>query len=61
MDVIVENFGTGRIMFGSDWPVCLVAASYREVVDIVAHYFSRFSADEQQKVFGGNATEFYKL
>lgn len=61
MDVIVENFGTGRIMFGSDWPVCLVAATYREVVDIVAYYFSRFSADEQQKVFGGNATQFYKL
>ncbi|HUC82222.1 MAG TPA: amidohydrolase family protein [Flavisolibacter sp.] len=61
MDVIVENFGIDRILFGSDWPVCLVAASYKEVVDIVQDYFSAFSADEQQKVFGGNAVSFYNL
>lgn len=61
IDVIVESFGIDRILFGSDWPVCLVAASYQEVVDIVKDYFSTFSADEQQKVFGGNATAFYNL
>lgn len=61
IDVVVENFGIDRIMFGSDWPVCLVAASYKEVVDIVKDYFSTFSADEQEKVFGGNAVSFYNL
>lgn len=61
MDVAVENFGIDRIMFGSDWPVCLVAASYNDVVEIVNDYFSSFSADEQQKVFGGNAAQFYNL
>jgi len=61
MDVIVENFGVDRILFGSDWPVCLVAASYKEVVNIVQDYFSSFSADEQAKVFGGNAVSFYNL
>lgn len=61
MDVIVENFGIDRILFGSDWPVCLVAASYKEVVDIVQDYFSAFSDSEQAKVFGGNAVSFYNL
>ena len=61
IDAIVENFGVDRIMFGSDWPVCLVAASYNEVVDVVKDYFSSFSTDEQQKVFGGNAVQFYNL
>ena len=61
MDVIFEAFGTGRIMFGSDWPVCLVAASYEEVVGIVEDHFSSYSKDEQEKIFTGNATKFYKL
>ena len=61
IDVIVENFGVDRIIFGSDWPVCLVAASYDEVVAIVKDYFSSFSSDEQQKIFGGNATAFYNI
>jgi len=61
IDVVVENFGIDRIMFGSDWPVCLVAASYKEVADIVKDYFSTFSVDEQQKVFGDNAVAFYSL
>jgi L-fuconolactonase len=61
MEVIVDNFGTDRIMFGSDWPVCQVAASYREVVDIVKDFFTSFSAEEQQNVFGGSAARFYNL
>lgn len=61
MDVVVETFGADRIMFGSDWPVCLVAASYNEVVGIVEDYFSSFSKDEKDKFFGLNAIEFYKL
>ena len=61
LDVIVETFGTKRIMFGSDWPVCLVAASYQEMMGIVKDYFSSFSAHEQELFFGGNASSFYKL
>ncbi len=61
LDVIVETFGTKRIMFGSDWPVCLVAASYEEMIGIVQHYFSSFSQDEQNDFFGNNAIRFYKL
>lgn len=61
LDVVVETFGTNRIMFGSDWPVCLVAAQYEEVLGLVQDYFSSFSANEQARFFGGNATDFYNL
>ena len=61
LDIVVETFGTGRIMYGSDWPVCLVAASYEEMMDIVKNYFSSFSKDEQEKFFGLNAVTFYNL
>jgi len=61
IDVVINAFGIDRIMFGSDWPVCLVAASYREVVDIVEDYFLSFSKDEQDKIFGSNAETFYGL
>jgi L-fuconolactonase len=61
LDVVVEAFGTGRIMFGSDWPVCLLGGSYAEVVGIVKNYFSSFTKTEQDKFFGLNAIEFYNL
>jgi L-fuconolactonase len=61
LDVVLETFGTHRIMFGSDWPVCLVAASYNQVVDIVKDYFSKLSANEQEAFFKKNAERFYKL
>jgi len=61
MDVVIKSFGTKRIMFGSDWPVCLLAASYDEVVNITQEYFSSFSQNEQQLFFGENASTFYKL
>jgi len=61
MDTVVEAFGTGRIMYGSDWPVCLVAASYQQVFRTVKDYFSSFSPAEQHAFFQGNATRFYNL
>jgi L-fuconolactonase len=61
LDTVVEAFGTHRILYGSDWPVCLVAASYEQVVNIVRDYFAPFSPDEQAAFFGGNATKLYKL
>ena len=61
VDVVLNAFGTDRIMFGSDWPVCLVAASYEEMLGIVKDYFSSFSTHEQQQFFGLNATRFYNL
>lgn len=61
LDTVVEAFGAGRILFGSDWPVCLVAGSYGAVLGIVRDYFSSFSKEEQAGFFGGNATAFYHL
>lgn len=61
LDTVVTAFGTKRIMFGSDWPVCLVAASYQQMLHIVQQYFSTFSLTEQQDFFGNNAASFYHV
>lgn len=61
LDVLVENFGTERLMYGSDWPVCLVAAEYDQQLQVVEDYFSSFSKDEQEKIFGENAKRFYGI
>jgi L-fuconolactonase len=61
IDIILETFGTKRIMFGSDWPVCLLAASYNEVKQIAENYFSSFTVNEQSDFFERNARAFYHL
>jgi L-fuconolactonase len=61
LDVVVEAFGTDRLMFGSDWPVCLVAAEYEGAKGIVTDYLSMFSDSEAAQVMGKNAVEFYRL
>lgn len=61
MDVVVEAFGTDRIMLGSDWPVCRLAGEYKEVMAIGQAYFSRFSEGDRKKVFSENALSFYEL
>ncbi len=61
IDRIVELFGIDRIMYGSDWPVCTLAATYAAQFGLVKNYFSQFSASEQEQVFGGNAVNFYNL
>ncbi len=61
LDTVVEAFGVNRIMYGSDWPVCQVAATYAEVIGIVKDYFSTFSTDEKSLFFRENAKRFYHL
>lgn len=61
LDTVVELFGTERIMYGSDWPVCTLSSSYEDMYEIVNDYFSEFSKDEQNNFFGLNATKFYRL
>jgi len=61
IDTVVEAFGTNRIMYGSDWPVCLVAGSYEKVTGVVKDHFASFSKTEQELFFGGNAINFYNL
>ena len=61
LDVIMEAFGTERILIGSDWPVCLVAGKYSEVMQVVTDYISTFTEKEQDLMLGGNAAKAYKL
>lgn len=61
LDVVFEAFGTERIMFGSDWPVCLVAGEYAQVKGIIETYTNDFSDLEKAKVFGENAARFYGI
>lgn len=61
LDVAVEAFGAGRLMAGSDWPVCLVASGYGRWFEVLREYFAGFSSDEQAAVFGGTATAVYGL
>lgn len=61
LDVIFECFGIERIMFGSDWPVCRLAATYGEVMGILEGYTAGFSNYEQDLFWGGNAMKFYNI
>jgi L-fuconolactonase len=61
LDVAFESFGAKRLMIGSDWPVCTVAASYGQVVNLVKDYMSSYTAEDREAVFGGNAANFWRL
>jgi len=61
LDVVTAAFGTQRLGYGSDWPVCLLAGTYQQQWNIVQKYFETFSAAEQEQIFGGNAQQFYQL
>jgi len=61
MDLVVNAFGTNRVMFGSDWPVCLVAGNYSQVKSIVTNFIANFSDAEQAAIMGRNAIQFYNL
>jgi L-fuconolactonase len=59
---VVELFGTQRLMFGSDWPVCLlVVSSYQKVISALEEALGDLSEDESRQVFGANAQRFYSL
>jgi len=61
MEIVAEYFGTDRICFGSDWPVCLVAGSYNTTYSIVEKFCQQVTQTEKEKLFGLNTKEFYKL
>lgn len=61
LDVVLEAFGTKRILYGSDWPVCLLAGEYAQVFDLARHYVAMLSESEQAAFFGENAAGFYGL
>ena len=59
LDPVFEAFGASRLMFGSDWPVCLLAGSYERVFGIVQNRIALLPATQKESILGGNAEEFY--
>jgi L-fuconolactonase len=60
-EVILSSFGARRVMFGSDWPVCLLAATYRQVLDVARTLTGELSPSESDSIFGGTAFDWYGL
>ena len=61
MDVVMEAFGPDRLMFGSDWPVCLLAGDYGKIKGIVEKYIAKLSESEKRKIMGDTAAKFYSI
>lgn len=61
LDIVFEAFGTERLMYGSDWPVCLLAGSYEKSYELLRTYMEPFSKIDHERVFGLNAQKFYNL
>jgi L-fuconolactonase len=61
VDHALATFGPDRLLFGSDWPVCLVACDYQRWVDTVAELVSPLTSDQRDAIFGGNAARWYRL
>jgi L-fuconolactonase len=61
LDVAFEAFGADRVLFGSDWPVCLVAAPHDRVLGVITEYTGALSPNERDALFGGNAMRVYGL
>ncbi|HET6979533.1 MAG TPA: amidohydrolase family protein [Pyrinomonadaceae bacterium] len=61
VDVALESFGVDRLMFGSDYPVCLLAASYDRVLESFQEILKHLSNTDRDKIFSQNAEEFYRL
>jgi L-fuconolactonase len=61
LDVVFEKFGTERLVFGSDWPVVLLSGGFSNWKILLEKYMRGFSKEEKEKVFEGNAIEFYNL
>jgi len=61
VDTVVDYFGPQRMMFGSDWPVCLLAASYDRVLEAFQWLLAELSDEDRERIFSKNATEFYRI
>ena len=61
LDLVVEAFTPSRLMFGSDWPVCLLAGEYGAVKNSIEAYVEQFSQSDRDLIFGRVAAEFYGL
>ncbi len=61
LDVVFKAFGSKRLLFGSDWPVCLLASNYIKVVTLIENYIDFLPQKEQAAIMGNNAVKFYNI
>ena len=61
LEISLELFGPDRLMFGSDWPVCLLAGEYEQVFQVIEDFTSQLSSSEQDRIWGETALEFYQI
>jgi len=61
MNIVLEIFGPKRVLFGSDWPVCLLAIGYSKWKDIVAKFAGRLTEEERERIWSASAREAYRL
>jgi len=61
LEIALELFGPDRLMYGSDWPVCLLAGEYEQYWEIIEQFTDTLSLSEKAKIMGETAVEFYKI
>ena len=61
LDIVFNAFGYDRLLFGSDWPVCLLAGLYNQVINLIDEYMKNASDENKEKIFGKNAVSFYNI
>ncbi|WP_366183129.1 amidohydrolase family protein [Flavobacterium ovatum] len=61
IDLVLQAFGPERLLFGSDWPVCLVAGNYTKTKELVTQFIAHLTPEQQNAIMGKNAINFYNL
>lgn len=61
IDIALNTFGPDRLLFGSDWPVCLLAGEYSQVYQLIEKNINHLSPSEQAAIWGNNASRVYNL
>jgi L-fuconolactonase len=61
LDIVIDAFGTDRVMIGSDWPVCTLSGDYPSTMGVVTDYVRKFSPEIQSAMLGGNCARFYGI
>ncbi len=61
LDLVFKAFGSKKLLFGSDWPVCLVAGNYTQIKKLITDYIAKLPVEDQKNIMGQNAIEFYNI
>lgn len=61
LEVVLDAFGPGRLMIGSDWPVCLLSGSYEDAIGVVRDFTDQLATGERDEIFGGTCSRVYSI